>query len=177
MEFWHNPLDFHNMALPAAKASVAAQLQGRFWEMHDLIFRNQKSLSPERLLALATQLGLDIDRLKWDMADPRVEEFISQNVAAAIAMGLRGTPMFIINGKVLKGAQPPAKFKELIDAELIKAEAALADGTPREDLARVLAELNGADAKYIRFFINKDFAPVSDQQPEKKKRKIQKNNR
>jgi protein-disulfide isomerase len=155
LEFWHNPLDFHKHALPAAKATMAAQLQGRFWEYHDLLFRNRKNLGTDRLVALATQVGLDMDRFKWDMADSRVAEHISNNMAASAAMGLRGTPMFIVNGVVIQGAQPAEKFKTVIDAELEKARAALAQGISPAQLHEKLARENGANDKFVRLFIHK----------------------
>ena len=166
--FWHNPLAFHKNALPAAKASMAALLQGRFWELHDLIFKNQKSLSPELLVQLAGQAGLDMERFKWDMEDPRIEAFVLQNQRAAAAVGIKGTPMFLINGKVIRGAQPPEKFKEILDEELAKAEKALSDGVPRQELALHLAKANKADAKYIKFFVERDFSSL-EATPEKKK--------
>jgi protein-disulfide isomerase len=166
--FWHNPLDFHPNALPAAKASMAASLQGRFWEMHDLIFKHQKSLSPERLVQLAGQAGLDVERFKWDLEDPRIETFVSQNQRAAAAVGIKGTPMFLINGKVIRGAQPPEKFKEILDDEIDKAEKALNDGVARADLPLHLAKANGADENYIKFFVERDFSSLGAP-PEKKK--------
>jgi protein-disulfide isomerase len=166
--FWHNPLDFHQNALPAAKASMAASLQGRFWEMHDLIFKHQKSLSPDRLVQLAGQAGLDVERFKWDVEDPRIETFVMQNQRAAAAVGIKGTPMFLINGKVIRGAQPPEKFKEILDEEIAKAEEALSDGVARGDLPLHLAKANGADEKYIKFFVERDFTSLGAP-PEKKK--------
>ena len=154
VQFRHNPLGFHKMALPAAKATVAAHFQGQFWEMHDVIFRNAKSLSHDKFVVFARQLGLDADRFQWDMNDPRVENFVKADQAASASLGIRGTPMFIINGVVIRGAQPVEKFKEVIDAELKKAEEALAGGTPIEKLAETLSKQNGADDNFIKYFIN-----------------------
>lgn len=97
--FRHLPLtDVHSEALAAAKAAEAAGLQGRFWEMHDLLFANQDRLAPEDLVAHAGTLGLDVDRFLEDMeaeADIRVRE----DVAAAEASGVTGTPTFFIAGR------------------------------------------------------------------------------
>ena len=153
VEFRHNPLGFHKQAKGAAIASMAAGLQGKFWEMHDLLFENRKSLGPERFVAFANQLGMDVDRFKWDMADPRVAEFVENDIAAARALGVRGVPMFIINGRELKGKQPVENFKAIIDEELKKAEEALANGTPRSELAEALAKANGASEKYLQFIV------------------------
>jgi protein-disulfide isomerase len=168
--FWHNPLDFHPMAEPAARAAMAAQLQGRFWELHDLIFKNQKSLSPERLVQLAGEAGLDVERFTWDMEDARIAAFVSANAQAAAAIGIKGTPMFLINGKVIRGAQPPEKFKEILDVELKKAEEALAAGVPREELARKLALDNGADETYLKLFVDRDFSGLTAGPGEEKKK-------
>jgi len=168
LEFRHNPLAFHPLAMPAAKASMAAGVQGRFWEMHDLIFRNRPNLAPESFVAFARQLGLNIDRFQWDAADPRLDTFIKQDLAASASLGLKGTPMFIINGIVIRGAQPATEFKKLIDAELEKASAALASGTPRDALEETLAIQNGADEKFIKYFI-KGEAPQVASAPEEKK--------
>ena len=154
IQFRHNPLSFHKLALPAAKATVAAHFQGRFWEMHDLIFRNARSLSPDKFVTFAGQLGLDTDRFQWDMNDPRVEAFVKADQAASASLGIRGTPMFIINGLVIRGAQPVEKFQEVIDAELQKAEEALAGGTPIEKLAETLSRQNGATDNFVKYFIN-----------------------
>ncbi len=169
VEFWHNPLDFHENAEPAARAAVAAYLQGRFEAMHDALFRNRKSLSADRIVALAAEVGLDVERFKWDMADPRVARFVASDKAAVAAIGLSGTPMFLVNGRVVQGAQPPENFRSLIEEEIKKAEDALAGGTPREKLLEVLAQQNGVDAKYLQYFVHGESAlppPVE----EKKKR-------
>lgn len=166
VQFHHNPLGFHKQALPASKASVAAGLQGRFWEMHDLLFRNRKTLGPDKYVAFAQQLGLDVDRFQWDMNDPRVEQFIKADMAAVAGLGLKGTPMFIINGKVIQGAQPPEKFKEIIDEELKKAEEALAGGTPRDQLTEVLSKANAPDGRFIKYFVQ---GAATKQALEKKK--------
>jgi len=106
IEFHHNPLPMHPFAIEAAKASMAAHLQGRFWEMHDLLFRNRASLDPDKLVSLAGQLGLDVDRFRWDMGDPRIERLIRDDQAVTAQLKLQGVPMFLINGRLLEGAQP-----------------------------------------------------------------------
>ena len=161
LEFRHNPLPFHNLAMPAAEASVAAGLQGRFWEMHDLIFRNRANLTAESFVAFARQLGLDLNRFQWDLADPRVETFVRQDIAAVSAIGLKGTPMFVINGTVIRGAQPTSEFQKVIDAEIAKAEQALASGTPRDQLEEALARANGADERFIKHFIKGEAPEVA----------------
>jgi protein-disulfide isomerase len=169
VEFWHNPLDFHEFAEPAARAATAAHLQGKFEPMHDALFRNRKSLTPDRIVALAAEVGLDVERFKWDMADPRVARFVAADKAAVAAIGLSGTPMFLVNGRVVQGAQPPENFRTLIEEELKKAEEALAGGTDRTRLAEALATQNGADAKYIQFFVRGESALPAPVEEKKKK--------
>jgi protein-disulfide isomerase len=88
----------HPHAEQAAEAAEAAAAQGRFWEMHDLLYENQKRLNDGDLHAYAEQLGLDVDLFDKELADhvqaPRVrEDFIS-----GVRSGVNGTPSFYVNG-------------------------------------------------------------------------------
>lgn len=116
--FLHQPLSFHQNAMPAAIAAVAAQKQGKFWEMHDKLFANQSALTPANFETWAKELGLDVEQFKKDMADPATKAFVEKNQAIAMAVGATGTPAFFINGKSLRGAQPFDQFKAVIDEEI-----------------------------------------------------------
>src|SRR5437867_1103461 len=70
VEFWQHPLATHSNAENAAVASLAAQRQGKFWEYHDELFRNQADIDPASLARYAEQLGLDVERFKTDYAAP-----------------------------------------------------------------------------------------------------------
>lgn len=118
--FKHMPLDFHTKARPAHRASEAAHLQGRFWEMHDLVFDNQANLSEAQYVAYAEQLGLDVARFERDMASAAVEKRVEADTREAAKLGVRGTPSFFINGRYFSGAQPFSEFKRRIDAELAR---------------------------------------------------------
>jgi protein-disulfide isomerase len=131
LAFKHNPLGFHPNAMPAAKAAEAAGKQGKFWEMHDKLFENQKALTPENYVAWAGELGLDVEQFKKDMADPAIEKKVTAQQAQGMTLGARGTPAFFVNGRFLSGAQPVEAFKKLIDEEKAKAEKLVAAGTPR----------------------------------------------
>ncbi|MFP5451253.1 MAG: Na+/H+ antiporter NhaA [Thermoleophilia bacterium] len=97
--FRHLPLtDVHGNAEAAARAAEAAASQGRFWEMHDRLFAHQEGLEPGDLLAHAEALGLDIDRFNDDMADAETDRRVREDVAAAEASGVTGTPTFFIGG-------------------------------------------------------------------------------
>ena len=128
--FKHNALSFHNRAKPAAMASECAREQGKFWEMHDLLFENQRSLSPENYEKWAGELALDVERFKRDMQDPLLKAGVQADQKLVSSLGARGTPAFWVNGRFLSGAQPFDNFKKLIDEELKKAQTVVAQGTP-----------------------------------------------
>jgi len=111
------PLPFHTHARPAAEAARCAEAQGKFWEYHAKLFASP-DLSPEKLQALATEVGLD--RAKFDacVAKQQFKDGIDKDVADGTEVGVTGTPAFFINGRMLSGAQPFEKFKEVIDDEL-----------------------------------------------------------
>jgi protein-disulfide isomerase len=129
--FKNNPLGFHPNAMPAAKAAEAAGKQGKFWEMHDKLFENQKALSAEGYVTWAGELGLDVEQFKKDMADPALEKKITEQQTQGMTLGARGTPAFFVNGRFLSGAQPVEAFKALIDEEMKKVDKLIAAGTPK----------------------------------------------
>jgi protein-disulfide isomerase len=118
--FKHMPLGIHAHAEDAAVAAEAAHRQGKFWEMHNALFANQRDLSPERLAAHAKQIGLDAERYQKDVASPDVRKRVTDDLAEAEKLGVSGTPGFFVNGRFLSGAQPFESFKRLIDEELAK---------------------------------------------------------
>lgn len=116
--FKHNPLPFHPFAEGASKAALAAGYQGKFWEMHDKLYANQKALKIEDLKSYAKELGLNMSKFEKDMNKPAVAEKIKKDKADAAKAGARGTPTFFINGQRFVGAQPIDNFKKIIDAKL-----------------------------------------------------------
>ncbi len=127
--FKHNPLPMHPQAKSAAIAAEAAGRQGKFWEMHDLLFKNQRALSDAQYLKFAKKLGLRRKRFKRDLADPTLAAKVDKQQKQANALGARGTPAFFINGRFLSGAQPLESFAKTIDAELDEARRRVRDGT------------------------------------------------
>lgn len=113
--FKHLPLPFHDQAMPAAKASMAAHKQGKFFEMHDELFANQQKLGQPFFEEAAKKLGLDLEKFKKDMSDPEIEKGIKADMALAEKHEIRGTPGFFVNGVAVKGAYPPEHFKMIID--------------------------------------------------------------
>jgi protein-disulfide isomerase len=114
------PLPFHKAAKPAAHAALAAQEQGKFWEMYDLLFKNQKQLdqSTETYVGYAKELGLNVEKFKKDMKAAAESNTIKEDMAMGKEVGVRGTPAYFINGQRLVGAQPASKFKSAIDSAL-----------------------------------------------------------
>jgi len=90
--------DMHRHAFLAAEAAEAAGAQGRFWEMHDLIYSNQAALSPAAILRRAEALHLDIDRFTRDLQSHAYAERIDEDLQSGSYSGVNGTPTFFING-------------------------------------------------------------------------------
>src|SRR6185369_11576197 len=88
----------HPYALLAAQAAEAAALQGKFWDMHDLIFENQEQLEPEVLPVWAHKIGLDVDQFATAIKEGRVSKRIQEDYASGVESGVDGTPSFFING-------------------------------------------------------------------------------
>ena len=110
----------HSKARGAAEATQAAHLQGKFWEMHDKLFENQREIGPEKYLQWAGEIGLDLDRFKRDIASDEVKKKVSDDMEEAAKLGVSGTPGFFINGRYLSGAKSFEAFKVVIDEELKK---------------------------------------------------------
>lgn len=120
--FKHNPLPFHNRAMPAANASMCAHEQGKFWPMHDQLFANNQALEDAQIEGYAKQIGLDLNRFKSCFTENKFKAQIQGDQMKATQLGARGTPAFFINGRFLSGAQPFPSFQALIDEELKKAK-------------------------------------------------------
>ncbi|UCH06930.1 MAG: thioredoxin domain-containing protein [Deltaproteobacteria bacterium] len=113
------PLRNHKFAMNAAKAALAAHRQGRFWDYHHKLFENYKKLNDTKFQALATDLGLDLERFNKDMNDPSIQRLIYRDLKEGRNAGIRGIPAVFINGKLLKNTSGPV-FQRMIDAELKK---------------------------------------------------------
>ena len=107
----------------AALAARAAQDQGMFWEYHDLLYENQSGgFSEERLIELARETGLDVERLEEDLASGRFEETVESDFRGGQRVGITGTPTFVINGRVLAGLQPLEVYEDAIERAKEEAE-------------------------------------------------------
>jgi protein-disulfide isomerase len=110
----------HKNAPGAHAAAEAANQQGKFWEMHDLIFANQRALNYDQYVQYASQLGLDVEKFKKDFISPVVKNRVDGDSKEAAGLGVSGTPGFFLNGKFFSGAKSYESFKQMIDEELGK---------------------------------------------------------
>jgi protein-disulfide isomerase len=114
---------FHHGADFAMRALEAARVQDKFWETLDLLYRSQQmwtqhhQVIPDRVWQILPMAGLDVERLRTDMADPRIDTILQQDLADAELLGVRKTPGFFVNGKPLEPFGD-RQLKALIDAEV-----------------------------------------------------------
>lgn len=142
--FKHNPLPFHQDALPAAMAAQAvhdAAGPAAFFAYADALFAGQRDLSDANLLQWAADVGVDRAALFRGVREPSTRVHVDRDIDLAKRIGAFGTPAFRINGATLVGAQPIEKFRELIDEEREIARKLRESGTPADLLyAKRVAE-------------------------------------
>jgi Na+/H+ antiporter NhaA len=116
--------DVHPNAQLAAEAAEAAARQGKFWEMHDLLFEHQDALQPKYLMRYAAALGLDLERFRDDLHEHVGAARIAEDVDSADLSGVSGTPTFFINGRRHHGAFDIAALSKAVRAARIRVEMA-----------------------------------------------------
>jgi protein-disulfide isomerase len=108
----------HPHASVAAQAAEAAAAQGKFWEMHDLLYENQKDLADIEMTRLALRLELEPYRFDADLAAERFTKRVAADYASGVASGVTGTPTFFINGQRHTGAKDYDSLKRAIEAAI-----------------------------------------------------------
>lgn len=95
------PLSFHQNARPAAKAALAAGMQGKYFEMAEKLLNNQKDLSDAKYLEWAKEIGLNVEKFTNDLKnnDAKFEDIISKDMNLGVQVGVQGTPTFYLNGR------------------------------------------------------------------------------
>ena len=116
--FRQYPLPMHGDARLAAQAALAAHQQGKFWEYHDLLFQNQRSLERSSLEQYAKQASLDVERLKKGLDDPALKAAVDADVKLGEEVNVSGTPTVFINGKRVPNPTEFEPVAKLIDAAL-----------------------------------------------------------
>jgi protein-disulfide isomerase len=107
----------HPNADPAARAALAAGRQGKFWEMHDDLYKNSRSLTPETIKGIAEKIGLDMKKFEADQNSDDIKKQVDAELALGTKNDVRGTPSFFVNGKIAQNRSVEG-FKAQIDAEL-----------------------------------------------------------
>ncbi|MCU0294289.1 MAG: DsbA family protein [Thermoanaerobaculaceae bacterium] len=114
------PLAMHQHARAAAEASLCAGQQGKFWEMHDWMFANQTRIAPDAFKAAATELKIDSEAFAKCVDSKAMAGKVDEDMKAAEGLGITGTPAFLVNGRLIEGAQPFEAFQDVIDDELAR---------------------------------------------------------
>lgn len=121
VEFRHFPLDTHGMAHEAARSAHCADEQGRFWEMHGLLFANLGDYSSQDLPAMAEEAGLDVAEFESCVDDPATRARIDEDVTTGRNLGIRGTPTFFVNGEMFRGVVEYSDLRRVVERELAQA--------------------------------------------------------
>ena len=117
--FKNFPLQNHKYSIKAATAALAAGKQGRFWEFHDLLFKNYNRLDDGKITGFARNLNLDMKRFEKDRASMEITGIIKRDIREGRDAGVRGTPTIFINGKLLQ-VRSMDSFSRAIDLEVKK---------------------------------------------------------
>ena len=115
----HFPLPNHGFARQASAAALAADKQGKFWQFHEKIYENQKSLNDAKVQEIAKELGLNLEQFNKDLKDPAIQNLINRDLANGQQAGVRGTPSVFVNGRMVKNPSAQA-IQQLVDGELKK---------------------------------------------------------
>jgi protein-disulfide isomerase len=117
--FKNFPLRNHKFAWPAAIAALAANKQGKFWELHDQLYENYNRLSDQKIREIAQQVGLDIEKFDKDMKDPELKAIVERDFQEGARAGVRGIPTIFVNGRQLKNRSFQG-FQAAIEKELAR---------------------------------------------------------
>ena len=131
------PLPMHPQARLGAEASLCANAQGKFWEMHDWLFANKDKIARDALIAEATALGMNAETFTACLDNNTFGARVDEDMSEARSFGITGTPGFLINGIAIRGAMPVEEFTRVIDSELKR------QGLPVPALATTAAGATG----------------------------------
>ena len=117
--FKNFPLNNHKFARPAAIAALAANKQGKFWELHDQLYKNYNKLSEQKIREIAQQVGLDMEKFDKDMKDPELQAIVQRDFQEGAIAGVRGIPTIFVNGRLLRNRSFQG-FQAAIEKELAR---------------------------------------------------------
>ncbi len=152
--FWQNPLDMHQKALPIAVASMAALQQGKFWEFHNLMFANQRDAEPEDVASYAEKVGVDLAKFRTDQQSAETLAKVRSDQAASEKVGARGTPSFLINGKLQVGWGSAAGIGSMVKTELDQMKSLMAGGMSIEEARKKRAAINAETPEQAQVYIS-----------------------
>jgi len=115
----HFPLPMHGFARKAAMVALAAGKQGKFWEVHEKLYANQRNLSDAKVEAVVRELGLNMEQFYQDLKEPGIGSLIDRDINNGRQANVQGTPTIFVNGKLLNQRTLPG-FQQAIEAELKK---------------------------------------------------------
>ncbi|MCX8194756.1 MAG: thioredoxin domain-containing protein [Candidatus Micrarchaeota archaeon] len=139
----HYPVKGHSFSQKAAEAAECSGEQGKFWEMHDLLFENQNDLAPSSLKKYAEKIGLDLARFNSCLESGKYQELVSSQAAEGRKVGISATPAFIVFSK---GTKDPA-----LEARLLEKAQEVSSQYPTYELGMQLVSINGARGALLFF--------------------------
>jgi len=116
------PQNMHEQACDTAKAALCAREQGKFWPFHDLLFAQQPKFSHDQLLGYAKKVGLDVGKFEWCMGSDEIKQKLAADIEAGKAANLEGTPMVLINGRLMKEWMNPVMLDLVVKEEIKRAK-------------------------------------------------------
>ncbi len=158
-ELKNNALKMHRNAERAAIAGLAAQRQGKFWHMHDEMFRQQRFLDDKGIRVHARSVGLKMEQLEADMKDPTLRRQVDAESALCMALGARGTPTFFIDGERHVGWGSALAMERIIQHHIELAEKALAEGTPRGKILEKLVKTYATEPRKYEAMMLRHVSP------------------
>jgi protein-disulfide isomerase len=147
-QFRNFPLtSVHPNAFAGARAAEAAALQGKFWEMHDLLYENQNQWSvatdpTNSFKQYAVQLKLNVNKFTTDYVSDEVNGTINADMAKGNALGITGTPTFFLDGKQIQVSQSLKEFEKVLNAEISKKRSADAAAAKPQDSSAASSTTN-----------------------------------
>ena len=136
--------------MPAAEAAMAANEQGKFWEMSEKLFENQGKINAQNpgpdFERFAGEIGLNMSKFKSAMESHKFKSQIDEDSKYGNSVGANGTPTFFVNGHEISGALPFDSFKTVIDEQIKKADELLKKGVKPDQLYQKILEANASAA-------------------------------
>jgi protein-disulfide isomerase/uncharacterized membrane protein len=116
------PRDLHEHACDASRAALCADAQGKFWAMHDKLFAHQPNFSHDEILDYAKKVGLDTQRFESCLGSDEIKQKIMANIEAGKSANLEGTPMILVNGRLLNDWLNPVAMNLVVEEEIRRAK-------------------------------------------------------